>query len=159
MVTGLANAYLDSVPILALTGQVGVDSIGRDSFQETDIVGITMPIIKHSYLVKKIEHLPEVLEEAWQVAKEGRPGPVLIDIPKNLFSEEFAFSEVFTITRKHKVPMKNGLAKQLGKIKEVLKSTKAAGTCRRGRSFFRCLGGTGAIYSIHENSCGNFFDG
>jgi acetolactate synthase-1/2/3 large subunit len=124
LVTGLANAYLDSVPILALTGQVGVDSIGRDSFQEADIVGITMPIIKHSYLVKKIEHLPEVLEEAWQVAKEGRPGPVLIDIPKNLFSEEFAFSEVFTITRKHKVPMKNGLAKQLGKIKEVLKKAQ-----------------------------------
>lgn len=124
LVTGLANAYLDSVPIVAITGQVGVDSIGRDSFQEADIVGITMPIVKHNYLVKELSSLPEVLEEAWQVAREGRPGPVLIDVPKNLFSGEYNFSEVSTSTRKHKVPLKNGLTKQLGKITEVLKKAK-----------------------------------
>ena len=124
LVTGLANAYLDSVPIVAITGQVQVDSIGRDSFQEADIVGITMPIVKHNYLVKELANLPEVLEEAWQVAREGRPGPVLIDIPKNLFSDVLDFPQVTVSTRKQKVPLKNGLAKQLGRITETLKKAQ-----------------------------------
>ena len=124
LVTGLANAYLDSVPIVAITGQVGVDSIGRDSFQEADIVGITMPIIKHNYLVKELIHLPEVLEEAWQVAKEGRPGPVLIDIPKNLFSDVIDSPEITVSTRNYKVPCKNGVAKQMERITETLKKAQ-----------------------------------
>lgn len=124
LVTGIANAYLDSVPIVAITGQVGVESIGRDSFQEADIVGITMPITKHNYLVKELDTLPEVLEEAWKVAQEGRPGPVLIDIPKNVFTGTADFSEVTLSKRKHKIPFKNGLAKQLGRIVEVLKKAQ-----------------------------------
>ncbi|MDD2211480.1 MAG: biosynthetic-type acetolactate synthase large subunit [Clostridia bacterium] len=124
LVTGIANANLDSVPILAITGQVGVESIGRDSFQEADIVGITMPITKHNYLVKELDNLPEALEEAWQVAREGRPGPVLMDIPKNVFTGTADFSEVVLSTRKHKIPFKNGLARQLGRITEVLKKAQ-----------------------------------
>jgi len=125
LVTGLANAYLDSVPIVAITGQVGVDSIGRDSFQEADIVGITMPVTKHNYLVKELAILPEVLEEAWQVAREDRPGPVLIDIPKDLFAGEFDFAHASaTSKRKHKTPLKNELAKQLGKITAVLQKAQ-----------------------------------
>ncbi len=124
LVTGIANAYLDSVPILVLTGQVGVESIGRDSFQEADIVGITMPITKHNYLIKEIDALPEVLEEAWKVAREGRPGPVLIDIPKNVFTGTVDFPEVLSSTRKQKIPFKNGLNKQLGRIVGVLKKAQ-----------------------------------
>jgi acetolactate synthase-1/2/3 large subunit len=124
LVTGIANAYLDSIPILAITGQVGVESIGRDSFQEADIVGITMPITKHNYLVKELDTLPEVLEEAWKVAREGRPGPVLIDIPKNVFTGTVDFSEVVSSTRKQKTPFKNGLNKQLGRIVEILKKSQ-----------------------------------
>ena len=124
LVTGIANAYLDSVPILAFTGQVGLESIGRDSFQEADIVGITMPITKHNYLVKEIDALPEVLEEAWKVAREGRPGPVLIDLPKNVFTGTVNFPEVVSSTRKQKIPFENGLNKQLGRIVEVLKKAQ-----------------------------------
>jgi acetolactate synthase-1/2/3 large subunit len=124
LVTGIANAYLDSVPILAITGQVGVDSIGRDSFQEADIVGITMPIVKHNYLVKKLEDLPSVLEEAWNVAKRGRPGPVLIDVPKNVFAGTADFPEAVFTAPNRKVPLKNGLAKQLERAVAALKEAK-----------------------------------
>ena len=88
LVTGIADAHLDSVPLLAITGQVNLQDIGKDSFQEADITGIVTPITKHSYLLQELEQLPAVLDEAWQVATTGRPGPVLIDIPKNLFLEE-----------------------------------------------------------------------
>lgn len=122
LVTGIANAYLDSVPLLAITGQVSVDSIGRDSFQEADIVGITMPITKHNYLVRKIDELPGVLAEAWSLAREGRPGPVLIDLPKNIFTEKVELKEV--VNEGQKICFKNGLARQLGKIAAVLKEAQ-----------------------------------
>jgi acetolactate synthase-1/2/3 large subunit len=85
LVTGLANAHLDSVPIVAITGQVGQALIGLDAFQETDITGITLPITKHNYLVQSVEDIAPTLREAFFLARSGRPGPVLVDIPKNLF--------------------------------------------------------------------------
>ncbi len=124
LVTGIANAYLDSVPLLVITGQVGVDSIGRDSFQEADIVGITMPIVKHNYLVKELADLPAVLEEAWNVAKRGRPGPVLIDIPKNVFAGTAEFPEAVFTAPNRKVPLKNGLVKQLERAVTALKKAE-----------------------------------
>jgi len=83
-VTGIATAYLDSVPLVIITGQVISELLGRDSFQEVDITGITLPITKHSYLVKDIGDLPAIFKEAFEIAREGRPGPVLIDIPKDI---------------------------------------------------------------------------
>lgn len=84
LVTGIANAYMDSIPLLAITGQVATSLLGTDAFQEADITGITLPITKHSYLVKKIEDLPRIMVEAFHIASTGRPGPVLIDLPKDL---------------------------------------------------------------------------
>jgi len=83
LVTAIANAYMDSVPIVAITAQVSSAVIGRDAFQETDITGITMPVTKHNYLVKKIDDIARVVKEAFYIARTGRPGPVLIDITKD----------------------------------------------------------------------------
>jgi acetolactate synthase-1/2/3 large subunit len=84
LITGIADAMLDSVPMVCLTGQVGTPLLGTDAFQELDVFGMTMPIVKHSWLVRSVEELPHVVAEAFRVAREGRPGPVLIDLPKNV---------------------------------------------------------------------------
>ena len=84
IVTPLADAYLDSVPIVAITGQVPYGLIGTDAFQETDTTGITMSITKHNYLVSDPNDIPQVVHEAFHIATHGRPGPVLIDLPKNI---------------------------------------------------------------------------
>ena len=84
LVTGLATAYMDSIPVVAITGNVPVPLLGRDSFQEVDITGITMPITKHNYIVKTIDELADTIREAFIIAASGRPGPVLIDIPKDI---------------------------------------------------------------------------
>ncbi len=91
LVTGIANAYLDSIPLIAITGNVATDFLGRDSFQEVDITGITMPITKHNYIVKDITELADTLREAFAVATSGRPGPVLVDIPKDIQLAETNF--------------------------------------------------------------------
>jgi len=83
-VTGIATAYMDSVPLVVFTGQVARNLIGRDSFQEVDITGITMPITKHNYIVKDVHDLAPIIREAFQIARSGRPGPVLVDIPKDI---------------------------------------------------------------------------
>jgi len=88
LVTGIANAFLDSVPLIAITGQVATPLMGTDAFQEVDIFGITLPIVKHSYVVRHIEDLPRIVHEAWDIAASGRPGPVLIDLPKNIAAGE-----------------------------------------------------------------------
>ena len=85
LVTGLANAQLDSVPVVAITGQVVQPLIGKDAFQECDITGITLPVTKHNYLVTRIQDIAPTIKEAFYLAKTGRPGPVLVDIPKSLF--------------------------------------------------------------------------
>ncbi|WP_294189244.1 biosynthetic-type acetolactate synthase large subunit [uncultured Clostridium sp.] len=84
LVTGIATAYMDSIPMVAITGNVTKPLLGRDSFQEVDITGITMPITKHNYIVKDVNDLQRIIKEAFYIAKEGRPGPVLIDIPKDI---------------------------------------------------------------------------
>ena len=84
LVTGIANAFLDSVPLVAITGNVSCSLIGRDSFQEVDIVGVTMPVTKHNFIVKDIRELADTLRSAFKIAKSGRPGPVLVDIPKDV---------------------------------------------------------------------------
>src|SRR5262245_42282987 len=84
LVTGLADAYMDSVPVVAITGQVPQHMIGKGGFQETDIFGLTLPIVKHSYLITDINDIARVVNEAFHIAQTGRPGPVVIDIPKNI---------------------------------------------------------------------------
>ncbi|WP_041274370.1 biosynthetic-type acetolactate synthase large subunit [Desulforamulus reducens] len=91
LVTGIANAYMDSIPLVAITGQVPTSMLGRDSFQEADITGITLPITKHNYIVKDINELGKVVKEAFHIAASGRPGPVLIDIPKDISAGEMDY--------------------------------------------------------------------
>ncbi len=91
LVTGIATAMLDSVPMVAITGNVGRAMIGKDGFQEVDITGITLPITKHNYFVNNVDELEEVVREAFKIAKSGRPGPVLIDIPKDVQTESTDF--------------------------------------------------------------------
>lgn len=88
LVTGIANAYMDSVPLVAFTGQVPTALIGGDAFQEADIIGITRPIVKHSYLVQDVNELPKIINEAFYIASTGRPGPVVIDIPKDVAADK-----------------------------------------------------------------------
>jgi acetolactate synthase I/II/III large subunit len=91
LVTGIATAMIDSVPIVCITGQVSTSVIGSDAFQETDITGVTLPITKHNYLVTDVNELPRVIHEAFYIARSGRPGPVLIDLPKNVQIAETEF--------------------------------------------------------------------
>jgi len=84
LVTGIANAFMDSAPMVAITGQVASPLLGTDAFQEVDIFGITLPVVKHSYIVRDVTEIPRIVDEAFQLAESGRPGPVLIDFPKDI---------------------------------------------------------------------------
>lgn len=92
LVTGIATANIDSIPLVCITGQVATHLIGRDAFQEADVCGITAPVTKHNYLIKKVEDLPRIFKEAFYIASSGRPGPVVIDIAKDVFEAEIDFS-------------------------------------------------------------------
>jgi len=91
IVTGLADAYMDSVPLVAFTGQVSTDLIGNDAFQEADNVGISRPCTKHNVLVKDVNELAQTIKEAFYIATSGRPGPVLVDIPKDVSTSKAEF--------------------------------------------------------------------
>jgi len=91
MVTGLANAFMDSVPIVAITGQVARPAIGKDSFQETDVIGVTMPITKHNILVRSADEVGAAIHEAFAIARSGRPGPVVVDVPKDVQFERATY--------------------------------------------------------------------
>ena len=105
LVTGIANAYMDSVPVIALTGQVSTSKIGSDAFQEADITGITLPIVKHSYLVRDVNALAGIVRSAFHIATTGRPGPVLIDLPNDVSTAtaEFEYPPPVTL-RGYRVP-------------------------------------------------------
>ena len=117
IVTGLATAYLDSIPLVAITGQVGVSMLGRDSFQEIDIVGVTMPITKYNMLVRSKEELLPALRKAFAVAREGRPGPVLVDVPSSIQVEELEWVEAEAQPAEE---LPKAAAEQLAKAAEVL---------------------------------------
>jgi len=130
LVTGIANAYLDSVPLVAITGNVPCSLIGRDSFQEVDIVGITMPIVKNNYIVKDVETLADTIREAFKIAKSGRPGPVLIDIPKDVQIAETDFENIGIV---EPFPTKIPSSDKLKEAKEMIKASK--------RPYIYCGGG------------------
>jgi len=113
LVTGIANAYLDSVPMVAITGQVKADLIGTDAFQEADTTGITLPIVKHSYLVQRGQDLPQTIHEAFHIAGTGRPGPVLIDIPVTSQLEDFAYRKATQLDLPGYKPTLKGHTKQI----------------------------------------------
>jgi acetolactate synthase-1/2/3 large subunit len=116
LVTGLATAHMDSVPLVAITGQVPVSMIGNDSFQEADIYGISIPITKYNYLVKELKRLPQVIKEAFHIATTGRPGPVLIDIPKDLQTMEAQPGKTGPIRLPGFSPVTKGHPKQIEAI-------------------------------------------
>jgi len=124
LVTGLSNAYMDSIPIVALTGQVAVPMIGNDSFQEADIYGITIPITKHNYLVRDINDLPRVIKEAFHIAKTGRPGPVLIDIPKDIQAAEVRPRKIGSVRLPGYSPLTKGHPRQIEAIVQAIKNAR-----------------------------------
>lgn len=123
-VTGIATAYMDSVPLVVITGNVVSSLIGTDAFQEADITGITMPITKHSYLVRSVEELPRIIHEAFHIANTGRKGPVLIDIPKDVSANKTLFEPSQTINLRgyHPTVVPNRL--QLDKLAAAIKEAK-----------------------------------
>jgi len=124
-VTGIATAFMDSIPIVVMTGQVPTPLIGNDAFQEADIIGITRPCTKHNYLVKDITDLARILKEAFYVARSGRPGPVLIDLPKDIFvnSAEFKYPEKVFI-RGYQPTYEGHVGQIQRSVKLILKSKK-----------------------------------
>lgn len=125
LVTGIANAFLDSIPMVAITGQVNSFAIGTDAFQEVDIYGICMPITKQCYQALDAKDIPKIIKEAFHIAKNGRPGPVLIDIPKNVFEQEV---KSWTYPKKVDLPgykpVREGNAGQIEKARELIKNSK-----------------------------------
>jgi len=120
LVTGIANAYLDSVPIVAITGQVARPFIGKDAFQEIDITGITLPITKHNYLVLDVDSLARVIKEAFYLARSGRPGPVLIDVPRDVFIEPAEFSYPSRVNLPGYKPTLQGHPEQIKKAAKLI---------------------------------------
>ncbi|AJY73693.1 biosynthetic-type acetolactate synthase large subunit [Paenibacillus beijingensis] len=116
LVTGIATAYMDSVPLVVITGNVATSAIGTDAFQEADICGITMPITKHSYLVRNVEDLPRIIHEAFHIANTGRKGPVLIDIPKDVSAAKALFQPVNEVSIRGYNPTVTPRKPQLDKL-------------------------------------------
>ncbi|MBD3379832.1 MAG: biosynthetic-type acetolactate synthase large subunit [Candidatus Omnitrophica bacterium] len=124
LVTGIATAYMDSIPIVAITGQVKCNLIGNDAFQEADMVGITRPITKHNYLVKDIKDLARVVKEAFHIARTGRPGPVLIDLPVDVQLQEAEFKYPKTVNIKGYKPNYKGHPVQIEKIAKAIEKSE-----------------------------------
>ena len=125
-VTGIADAYMDSVPLIVFTGQVPCDLIGNDAFQEVDIVGITRPCVKHNFLVNKVQDLAETIKKAFFIATTGRPGPVLVDIPKDITNNEalceFDYSQPLSMRSYH--PTVDGHPRQIRRAVDMLLDAK-----------------------------------
>ena len=119
-VTGIATAYMDSVPLVVICGQVPLTALGSDAFQESDITGITMPVVKHSYLLRDAADIPRVIAEAYHIAGSGRPGPVVIDVPSNLMAEEIEYVFPKEVKLQSYKPTYRGNKKQVKQAVEAL---------------------------------------
>lgn len=124
LVTGIADAFMDSTPIVAITGQVPTNLIGNDAFQEADIIGITMPITKHSYQPKSADEIPSIIKSSFKIANTGRPGPVLIDVPKNVQEGEISEYKDDLISTPGYKPTIKGNIKQVKKAVKLIKESK-----------------------------------
>lgn len=120
-VTGIASAYMDSIPVVIITGQVPSHLIGNDAFQEVDIVGITRPCTKHNYLVQNVEDLGKIIKEAFYIARSGRPGPVLVDIPKDIGKAQAVYKVPKEIKLKSYNPTYSPNVRQLNKVVDLIK--------------------------------------
>ena len=123
-VTGIADAFMDSIPIVVFSGQVPLRLIGNDAFQEADIVGITRPITKHNYLVRDVRELAHTIKEAFYIAATGRPGPVLVDLPKDVMAQKTAFYYPSSVEMRSYNPVVEGHPKQIKKAAEVINAAK-----------------------------------
>jgi len=125
-ITGIATAYMDSIPMVVISGQVTRDAIGSDAFQETDMVGVSRPVVKHSFMAQKAEDIPMIVKKAFYIATTGRPGPVVIDIPKDVTepSEKYPYEYPDSIKIRSYIPPQKGHAGQIKKAVEVLLSAK-----------------------------------
>ncbi len=124
LITGITDAYMDSIPIVCLTGQVGTSMIGNDAFQEADIVGMTHTVTKHNYLVKRTEDLAKTLKEAFHIARTGRPGPVLVDLPKDVMLGEASFDYSDEVDIRGYKPRTKGHMRQIQRVAEAIKESK-----------------------------------
>ncbi|GGD48244.1 biosynthetic-type acetolactate synthase large subunit [Paenibacillus nasutitermitis] len=124
LVTGIATAYMDSVPLVVITGNVATNFIGTDAFQEADITGITMPITKHSYLVRDVDDLPRIIHEAFHIANTGRKGPVLIDIPKDVSSHKALFKPVNEVSIRGYNPTVSAKKPQIDKMIKAIEEAE-----------------------------------
>ena len=124
LVTGIATAHMDSVPLVAITGQVNTNLIGNDAFQEADTVGITRPVTKHNYLVKRVEDLARVIKEAFYLASTGRPGPVLIDLPGDVTTQETEFEYPEAVNIRSYKPTYEGHPGQIKKLAKAIAESK-----------------------------------
>lgn len=135
LITGIATAYMDSIPIVAITGQVPTEVLGRDVFQEVDITGACAPFVKHSYLVKDAAQLPRIMREAFHIASTGRPGPVLIDVPSDIQNQEFEYTDPGEVNIRGYKPSISGHAKQIKKVAAEIQGTKKPLICAGGGVF------------------------
>ncbi len=124
LVTGIATAYMDSVPMVAITGNVGTSLLGKDSFQEVDITGITFPITKHNFIVKDVNKLADTIREAFMIARSGRPGPVLVDIPKDITAQMAEYEYKAPNLDEQAKPIPIIYDYQLEKIADLIKKSK-----------------------------------
>ncbi|MFC1491540.1 biosynthetic-type acetolactate synthase large subunit [Nitrospinota bacterium] len=124
LITGITDAYMDSIPIVCLTGQVATSMVGNDAFQEADIVGMTRTITKHNYLIKDIEDLASSIREAFHIARTGRPGPVLIDLPKDIILGETNFTVPGEVDIRGYKPRTKGHARQIQRVAEAIEEAK-----------------------------------
>ena len=131
-ITGIATAYMDSVPMVIISGQVSTELIGRDVFQEADITGATEPFCKHSYLVRDANDLPRIMKEAFHIASTGRPGPVLVDVPIDVQTQEARFEYPNEIEIRGYKPILSGHAFQIKKISETIEKSKSPVVCAGG---------------------------
>jgi len=173
LITGIANAYMDSIPIVAITGQVRSDMIGTDAFQEADITGATAPFSKHNYLVKNAGELPRIIKEAFYIATTGRPGPVVIDIPVDIQNATFEYKYPESVDIRGYKPTYRGHAGQIKKAAAALEQAKRPVICagggvitsdaadmvlelaqRRNIPVVTTLMGIGSIPSDHRLYCG-----
>ncbi|MDP4090395.1 MAG: biosynthetic-type acetolactate synthase large subunit [Bacillota bacterium] len=172
VITSIATAYMDSIPIVIITGQVNSSQIGGDVFQEADITGSTEPFTKHNYLIKNAEDIPRILKEAFYIARSGRPGPVLVDIPMDLQNKDINFDYSQEVSIRGYKPKTSGHALQLKRIIERLQSASRPLVCvgggvacsgaRRELRRFLELSGIPAVHtlmgkdSVEDSYDGNF---
>ncbi len=132
LITGIATAYMDSIPIVAITGQVRTDQLGKDVFQEVDTTGMCAPFVKHSYLVENVSDIPRIMREAFHIASTGRPGPVLIDVPSDIQNAVFEYTDPGEVNIRGYKPNITGNEKQIRKVAREISEAERPLICAGG---------------------------